>query len=205
MTIGKKIKYVRSLYHMSSAELAERSGIHPVSIRKYETDKMIPGAPQIERIAAAFMLSPAVFNGLTDINFDFNFSGDCLAALILLTTSGFLQVDGERRESGALEPETIRFTLSPLLDRFLKLSSKTKALSITDFTISLKQENALKQFAFWEFMYRRRDELYEQYLEEDSEESKEAYEQICNDYDETEMNAILHDRLGSIFMQSALD
>ena len=36
MTIGEKIKYVRKLYHMSSAELAERTGIHPVSIRKYE-------------------------------------------------------------------------------------------------------------------------------------------------------------------------
>ena len=42
MTIGKKIKYLREHRGMTQAELAEATGIHPVSIRKYETDKMTP-------------------------------------------------------------------------------------------------------------------------------------------------------------------
>ena len=96
MTIGEKIKYVRKLYHMSSAELAERTGIHPVSIRKYESNKMVPQSAQIERLAAAFYLSPAIFNGLTDMRFDYQFSGDCLCMLIMLYTSGTLMIDGER-------------------------------------------------------------------------------------------------------------
>ena len=86
MTIGEKIKYVRKLYHMSSAELAERTGIHPVSIRKYESNKMVPQSAQIERLAAAFHLSPAIFSGLTDMHFDFQYSGDCLGMLIMLYT-----------------------------------------------------------------------------------------------------------------------
>ena len=44
MTIGKKIKYLREHRGMTQAELAEATGIHPVSIRKYETDKMTPNA-----------------------------------------------------------------------------------------------------------------------------------------------------------------
>ena len=39
MTIGEKIKYFRSRIGITQAKLAELSGIHPVSIRKYETNK----------------------------------------------------------------------------------------------------------------------------------------------------------------------
>ena len=36
MTIGEKIKYFRKRIGITQAKLAELSGIHPVSIRKYE-------------------------------------------------------------------------------------------------------------------------------------------------------------------------
>ena len=107
MTIGEKIKYVRKLYHMSSAELAERTGIHPVSIRKYESNKMVPQSAQIERLATAFHLSPVIFSGLTDMRFDFQYSGDCLGMLIMLYTSGALIINGERDEKNILKKECI--------------------------------------------------------------------------------------------------
>ena len=57
MTIGEKIKYFRTRIGITQAKLAELSGIHPVSIRKYETNKMVPQAPQIDRIAKALGIS----------------------------------------------------------------------------------------------------------------------------------------------------
>ena len=45
MTIGEKIKYFRTRIGITQAKLAELSGIHPVSIRKYETNEMVPQAP----------------------------------------------------------------------------------------------------------------------------------------------------------------
>ena len=204
MTIGEKIKYVRKLYHMSSAELAERTGIHPVSIRKYESNKMVPQSAQIERLAAAFHLSPAIFSGLTDMRFDFQYSGDCLGMLIILYTSGALIINGERDEKNILKKETVKFTVSPLLQKFLQFCEKDKALPFEDVNVLIKDNDTLDRFIFWEFMYNRRDELYEAYMEEETKENEEAYEQICNDYDEVEMDTVLQGRLGEILMQAAM-
>lgn len=204
MTIGEKIKYVRKLYHMSSAELAERTGIHPVSIRKYESNKMIPQSAQIERLAAAFHLSPAIFSGLTDMRFDFQYSGDCLGMLIMLYTSGALIINGERDEKNILKKETVKFTVSPLLQKFLQFSEKGRTLSFEDVNVLIKDNDTLDRFIFWEFMYNRRDELYDAYMEEETKENEEAYNQICNDYDEIEMNTFLQGRLGYIVMQATL-
>lgn len=204
MTIGEKIKYVRKLYHMSSAELAERTGIHPVSIRKYESNKMIPQSAQIERLAAAFHLSPAIFSGLTDMHFDFQYSGDCLGMLIMLYTSGALIINGERGEKNILKKETVKFTISPLLQKFLQFSEKDKALSFEDVNVLIKDNDTLDRFIFWEFMYNRRDELYDAYMEEETKENEEAFKQICNDYDEIEMNTFLQGRLGDIVMHATM-
>ena len=66
MTIGEKIKYFRTRIGITQAKLAELSGIHPVSIRKYETNKMVPQAPQIDRIAET--LGTHVFSsGITHV------------------------------------------------------------------------------------------------------------------------------------------
>ena len=200
MTIGEKIKYVRKLYHMSSAELAERTGIHPVSIRKYESNKMVPQSAQIERLAAAFHLSPAIFSGLTDMRFDFQYSGDCLGMLIMLYTSGALIINGERDENNILKKETVKFTVSPLLQKFLQFSEKGRTLSFEDVNVLIKDNDTLDRFIFWEFMYTRRDELYDAYMEEETQENEEAYNQICNDYDEIEMNTILQGRLRDIMI-----
>ena len=204
MTIGEKIKYVRKLYHMSSAELAERTGIHPVSIRKYESNKMVPQSAQIERLAAAFHLSPAIFSGLTDMRFDFQYSGDCLGMLIMLYTSGTLIINGERDEKNILKKETVKFTISPLLQKFLQFSEKDKALSFEDVNVLIKDNDTLDRFIFWEFMYNRRDELYDAYMEEETKENEEAFKQICNDYDEIEMNTFLQGRLGDVVMHATM-
>lgn len=205
MTIGEKIKYVRKLYHMSSAELAERTGIHPVSIRKYESNKMVPQSAQIERLAAAFHLSPAIFSGLTDMRFDFQYSGDCLGMLIMLYTSGALIINGERDENNLLKKETVKFTVSPLLQKFLQFSEKGRTLSFEDVNVLIKDNDTLDRFIFWEFMYNRRDELYDAYMEEETKENEEAYNQICNDYDEIEMNTFLQGRIGDIVMQATIN
>ena len=63
MTIGEKIKYFRSRIGITQAKLAELSGIHPVSIRKYETNKMTPQTEQIDKIAEALGVSSFAITG----------------------------------------------------------------------------------------------------------------------------------------------
>lgn len=199
MTIGKKIKYIRNLYHMSSAELAEKTGIHPVSIRKYETDKMIPQQAQIDRIAAAFLLSPAVFSGVCEMQFDFQFSGDCLALLIMLYTSKGLTVTGERSPNGALIQETVKFQINPVFSRFLCFYKNGKKITPDEFSLGIIDDNTLKSFMYWEYMYNRRDDYYEAYLEEESDETLAAYNEVSDDYDEVEIKTLLSGRLSQIF------
>lgn len=202
MTIGEKIKYVRKLYHMSSSELANKTGIHPVSIRKYESNKMVPASAQIERIAAVFCLPHSIFNGLTEMRFDFQYSGDCLAFLIMLYTSGALTLNGDRNEKNILIKETVRFTFAPFLNRFVEFSKKDKILPYDEINILIQDQDTLDRFLFWEFMYNRRDELYDLYMEEETEESKKNYDEMCDYYDEVEMNTFLQGRLGDIIMRA---
>lgn len=53
MSIGDRIRHYRIRTGITQAELAELAGVHPVSVRKYETNKMIPQLPQLEKIAKA--------------------------------------------------------------------------------------------------------------------------------------------------------
>ena len=41
MDIAERIKKLREIYNITSNDLAKITGIHPVSIRKYETNKMV--------------------------------------------------------------------------------------------------------------------------------------------------------------------
>ena len=64
MTIAEKIKYCRIKQGLTQAQLAEFSGIHPVSIRKYETGKMVPQPEQLYKIAEALGISYVALLGV---------------------------------------------------------------------------------------------------------------------------------------------
>ena len=51
MTTGEKIKHYRKQAGITQDQLAERAEIHPVSIRKYETNKMTPRFENVNKIA----------------------------------------------------------------------------------------------------------------------------------------------------------
>lgn len=55
--VGDKIKEYRKKRGITQAKLAELTGIHPVSIRKYEAGMMEPRLPQLQRIADALEIN----------------------------------------------------------------------------------------------------------------------------------------------------
>ena len=58
MTTGEKIKHYRKQAGITQDQLAERAEIHPVSIRKYETNKMTPRWENVNKIAKVLGCSP---------------------------------------------------------------------------------------------------------------------------------------------------
>lgn len=90
MTIGEKIKAYRKSQNMTAAELAEKSGIHPVSIRKYETGAMIPKPEQIKKIADALNISYMTLDDSVTDYFAIKSEYDVLALSKLFIKTGLL-------------------------------------------------------------------------------------------------------------------
>lgn len=107
MTIGEKIKYLRERVGLTQSQLAYATGLHPVSIRKYETNKMQPKLPQIEKIAAALDISPNALIGLENSNLRLETVGDFMSVLYMLLNTKQLEIKGERNEDGFLKPDTL--------------------------------------------------------------------------------------------------
>ena len=120
MTIGEKIKYCRKQIGITQDKLAELTGIHPVSIRKYETNKMQPQPPQLEKIAAALGVSYNALNGSDTAGLRLETVGDLMGVLMVLCNSGILQISGERGEDNAIERTILYlFNLNPILSSYL--------------------------------------------------------------------------------------
>ena len=64
MTIGERIRYYRKKCGLTQTHLAELAGIHPVTIRKYETNKMQPQLSRIIKIAAILNVNPNILIGI---------------------------------------------------------------------------------------------------------------------------------------------
>ena len=116
MTIGEKIKYLRKQKGVTQTELARITGIHQVSIAKYEKDKMIPQPEQLEKIVEALNVSRMIF--FNDSSFKLETRDDLMGLLITLCKNKVLVVKGKRDKNSALIPSTVTFEFSPIISKF---------------------------------------------------------------------------------------
>jgi len=149
MTIGEKIKYFRSRIGITQAKLAELSGIHPVSIRKYETNKMVPQAAQIDRLAEALGVSSFALAGFED-NIRLETVGDFMGLMIMLIKTKIVSINGEREESGMINADTAQFVINPFITNFFDAKSDKSELSANTLLYYLKNENILSDILKWE-------------------------------------------------------
>lgn len=156
LTIGEKIRYFRKKLGITQDQLASVTGIHPVSIRKYETNKMQPQVAQIERIADALHVNRSALDGF-DTQFRMETVGDLYGLLMELHKSGILMLRGERNEEKYITPESAQFVpASPLAGYFamqFSESKKKKAIQVNDFTLCLTDSDVLDKLIKWECFY----------------------------------------------------
>ena len=153
MTIGEQIKYIRKRRGLTQSQLAEVTGIHPVTIRKYETNKLQPKKEQIQRIADTLMVSPLVFGGLEANTVPMRSVGDMLGMLILMYKSNVIVVSQDASE--------IRLT-SALKGHLVFLATKKNA-SVSDGVIHLTDVQAEQYFFRWTQLYDNHLKLQEKY------------------------------------------
>lgn len=149
MTIGEKIKYFRKRIGITQAKLAELSGIHPVSIRKYEINKMVPQAAQIDRLAEALGVSSFALAGIEN-NIRLETVGDFMGLMIMLIKTKIVSINGEREESGMINADTAEFVINPFITNFFDAKTDKANLSANTLLYYLKNENILSDILKWE-------------------------------------------------------
>lgn len=149
MTIGDKIRYLRTRMGITQGELADLSGIHPVSIRKYETNKMTPQAQQIERIAEALGVSSFAISGIEN-NIRLETKGDFMGLLLMLIKTNLLVIKGDRGEDDGLIPETVSFEINSFVSKFFSANANSTDLNAESITFKLKSDAIFQDILKWE-------------------------------------------------------
>ena len=149
MTIGDKIRYLRTRMGITQGELADLSGIHPVSIRKYETNKMTPQAQQIERIAEALGVSSFAISGIEN-NIRLETKGDFMGLLLMLIKTNLLVIKGDRGEDDGLIPETVSFEINSFVSKFYSANANSTDLNAESITFKLKSDAIFQDILKWE-------------------------------------------------------
>lgn len=179
MTIGEKIKYFRKRIGITQAKLAELSGIHPVSIRKYETNKMVPQSPQIERLAEALGVSSFALTGFEN-NIRLETVGDFMGLMIMLIKSKIVIIDGNREENGMINPSTANFVVNPVITKFFTANTESTEISASKIMYCLNNENILSDILNWERINYR----YEKIAAENGETSDKEFIKILDELKE---------------------
>lgn len=176
LTIGDKIKYFRKYRNMTQAELAERSGIHPVSIRKYETNKMTPQPAQIERLAAALTINAVALNGFSDMTMWLDTAGEMMSLLMQWQKTGIMTVRGERGIDGQIIADTAEFFINPVFGQLFSIMEKkdeSKRFALPDLKVIMTKRYLLDGFLVWEKLTFEYDLMHLMSIEDPSPENQE--------------------------------
>ena len=149
MDIAERIKRLRELYGITANELADITGIHPVSIRKYETNKMVPGIEVIDKMCNALNLSRMVFEGIPKQNTDFRFTGDFFQILFLLLANNTLNAEYTFSKNFENSLDKTYFTLNPLLSKYIKIWNGDTEIPLENLTITLNTDDGMEDNSIW--------------------------------------------------------
>ena len=108
--VGDKIKEYRKKRGITQAKLAELTGIHPVSIRKYEVGMMEPQLQQIQRIADALEINVFMLQEEPHPKLRLNTEDDVLEVVQYLIALGVIETENEKFE----------YQLHPKLKKYLQ-------------------------------------------------------------------------------------
>lgn len=191
LTIGDKIKYFRKQRGLTQTQLADLTGIHPVSIRKYETNKMQPQSAQIERIAEALRVSGGAISESHSEIIHLKTKGDLMGLLMVWHKSGILHMKGERGDDNLLDSTSVQFVLNPVFGKYMTLScveaKKEETIKLDSLNIALQDSNVLNDLLRWESLYNGYALMSAKYGDPDKEHIKTALDELRENLELIEM------------------
>ena len=155
MTTGERIRFFRKQRKLTQAQLADMTGIHPVSIRKYEINLMQPQLEQIQRIADALNININALVGYDSMPMKISTVGDLLGFLMICHRAQLITITGERDpDSGGLRPDTVSLVPNPVLANLIGVSveqnKKSQEADISRLHILMKDPDILSLLISWE-------------------------------------------------------
>lgn len=186
MTIGDKIRYFRMKRGFTQGFLAEVTGIHPVSIRKYETNKMVPQQGLIDKIADALLVSSFALTGNYG-NIKATTTGDFMGLFFLLYKSNIIQIKGERQEDNSLKPETVTFEINPAIASVLNANFDKNNIEANKINYNITSLQIFSDILKWENLAYSLNLLIEKYGESNDEAHMNALEELKSQNELVEM------------------
>lgn len=189
-TIGERIRFFRGSRFMTQADLARESGIHPVSIRRYETNKMSPYDEQISKLAKVLDVSTVALAGIPTEPIYTGTDGSFVSLLMVMHQTGLLTMRGERGDDNKIKVETLSFCWADYFKNRFKVCHNQRGsqelVPLESMQIKLPDE-ILDQLLSWEkALY-----IYNSYIDEHkeplSEEEKTTIDEMRTTLDEIEM------------------
>lgn len=191
LTIGDKIKYFRKQRGLTQAQLADLAGIHPVSIRKYETNKMQPQSAQIERIAEALRVSSGAISESHSEIIHLETKGDLMDLLMIWHKSGILHMKGKRGDDNLLDSTSVQFVLNPVFEKHMTLScvekKKEETIKLDSLNIALQDSDVLNDLLRWESLYNSYALMSAKYRDTGKEHIKTALDELRKNLELIEM------------------
>ena len=151
MTMGDKIRYCRKHMGLTQKELAELTGIHPVSIRKYETNKMTPQPEQLRKLSKALSISYAGLLGVRDIGLDLETVGDLYGVIFSLIECNILHLNGDYENGLRISNDSHELSFNPLMDGYLEVETEdNQKIPLSKLKVKVKDEFFLDNLLFWD-------------------------------------------------------
>ncbi len=138
MTLGKKIKHFRNALNITQQKLSSLTKIHNVTIKKYETDALVPLPKQINRIAEALNVSPQ------ELTYDnpkivMQTLGDMYAFVITLFKSDFL----------FFSPDETNIIINPYFKNFFNVSVNNQQDDTSGVIVHINNSDFLSNMKKW--------------------------------------------------------
>lgn len=154
MNIADRIKRLRELFGITSNDLAKITGIHPVSIRKYETNKMVPGIEVIDKMCDALKLPRMIFEGFPKQHTNYRFTGDFYQQLFLLLDNETLLANKEGDYNFATGDNDRFFSINPELAKYIKIKHGDTTIPLEELSLEINTDeyDGLENYT-WFTMY----------------------------------------------------
>lgn len=146
MCTSKKLKILRQIRNITQSQLSDLTGIHLVSIKKYETDKMKPER-HIRELSDGLNISKiCLCDSYMQKIYRLKTVGDIYAIIISLIKQEILILQGQKDCNDKLLAKSIKLSFNSIISNFISNTSKKN--------IQIDNLEFLINLSTWEYLNR---------------------------------------------------